>query len=383
MVQSGPLVQLARPAGRYIGDLCRNFLVGGMVIEMSGFFEYVGAVHLHSCASDGTLPIPEIAEIAAEKPLDFLMFSDHNTLAPKREGLEKWYGNVLVLIGCELNDDNDRNHYLAFRVDEEIPEKDPAAYVRNVHEQGGFGVIAHPFERRRFSSKYPAYPWTAWDVEGCDGIELWNQLSEWIEGVTYGNIFWRIMHPLRSIRFPVKEALDLWDRWNRDRLVVGMGGIDVHAHQIKILGLIPMEVYPYKVQFKSIRTHILTDVPLFEKGSPIAFDVAEKAVYNALIKGRTFVSNYSLGDARGFNFTFSNRSETFLMGSRLPKGEKYMVQVNVPNPAKIRLMRDGQLIEQFNGAAMERPVHEPGVYRIEVIRKRKGWIYSNPIVIMS
>ena len=65
--------------------------------------ESVGAVHLHSTFSDGARSIPEIAGIAARKGLDFLMFTDHNTLEPKRQGLEGWYDSVLVLIGYEIN----------------------------------------------------------------------------------------------------------------------------------------------------------------------------------------------------------------------------------------------------------------------------------------
>ena len=76
-----------------------------MVVEerKTDYSEIVGAVHLHSNYSDGSLSISEIAAIANTTDLDFLMFTDHNTLEPKRHGLEGWYGNVLVIIGCEIN----------------------------------------------------------------------------------------------------------------------------------------------------------------------------------------------------------------------------------------------------------------------------------------
>ena len=153
------------------------------------FQEFIGAVHLHSDYSDGTLSIPEIAAIAREIGLDYLMFSDHNTLAPKQAGLEGWHDGVLVLIGSELNDPEDRNHYLAFRIQKEIPTGQWAeAYTRQVKNQGGFGIVAHPAEKRNFSEAYPPYPWTEWDVE-FDGIEIWNQLSEWVEGITKRGVF--------------------------------------------------------------------------------------------------------------------------------------------------------------------------------------------------
>jgi hypothetical protein len=343
-------------------------------------YEAAGAVHLHSTVSDGSLSIPEIAEIANTVDIDFLMFSDHNTLAPKREGLEGWYERVCVLIGYEINDLNDQNHYLAFRISEEVPGLEAHDYVNQVKKGGGFGIIAHPAEKRSFSDAYPAYPWTEWDVEAFDAIEIWNQLSEWMEGVTRMNILYRIWHPLKSIRFPVYEILQRWDRLNRNRRVSGIGGIDVHAYRLRFLGLFPVEIYPYKVQFKSIRTHVLLDKPLTENGSPIPFENAEKMIYDALIQGSSFISNYSLGNARGFRFWASEKDEYHLSGSRLPLNNIYMLHAVIPSEAHIRLLKDSQVIKEVNGSLLEEYVRSPGVYRIEAFRKKRGWIYSNPIV---
>jgi len=350
---------------------------------MNKFYEAVGAIHLHSTFSDGSLPIPEIAEIAGGKNLDYLMFSDHNTLEPKRQGLEGWYGRVLVLIGCEINDPDDRNHYLAFRIDKEIEEGTAAEdYVKQVKKMGGFGVIAHPAEKRDFSEAYPPYPWTAWDVDEFDGIEIWNQLSEWMEGITRGNLLWRIVHPLRSIRFPVWETLERWDRFNRKRRVVGVGGIDVHAYRIKLLGFIPMEIYPYKVQFKSIRTYLLTRKPLVQGKVTLSFEEAEKEVFEALSSGRCFVSNYRGGDGKGFRFWAERNGQEFPMGSRIHNVGKFLFKVESPLNGDIRLLRDGQIVKRLKGKMLTYEAEGKGVYRVEIFRKKRGWIYSNPIVVV-
>ncbi|NQT27699.1 PHP domain-containing protein [candidate division KSB1 bacterium] len=351
--------------------------------EPTLYFESVGAIHLHSDFSDGSLPIPEIAKIAADKELDFLMFSDHNTLEPKRQGLEGWYGPVLVLIGYEINDPDDRNHYLAFGLDQEVGDGlEAAEYVRRVRDQGGFGVIAHPAEKRNFSEAYPPYPWTDWDVEGFDAIEIWNQLSEWMEGVTRSNIGWRILHPLRSIRFPVWETLERWDRLNRFRRVVGVGGIDVHAFQIKVFGLFPVEIYPYKVQFRSIHTHVLTSKPLLSNsGEKAVFSESESLIYEALRMGRCFITNSSLGDGLGFRFQATDGQKHFEMGSRINKAKDIQFEIETPLPGTIRLLCDGQVVVQDKGQELQFHSDKSGVYRVEVFRKRRGWIYSNPIVI--
>jgi hypothetical protein len=348
---------------------------------MESYYESVGAVHLHSDFSDGTLPIPEIARIAGELDLDFLMFTDHNTLEPKRRGLEGWYGRTLVLIGCELNDPDDRNHYLAFQIRNEIPKGLRAtAYVRRVCGQRGFGVIAHPAEKRNFSDAYPPYPWTDWDVKGFDGIEIWNQMSEWLEGVTKRNIYWRILHPLRSIRFPVWTTLNRWDSLNRKKRIVGVGGIDVHAYKLKLLGLFSLEIYPYKVQFKSIRMHLLTRQPLKREGNPLPFPKAEKAAFEALKSGRAFITNYSLGDGRGFRFWAERGSVKLPMGSRFPESGFVCFHAEAPLPGRIRLLCDGRLVHETVGKSLQYKTRAPGVYRIEIFRKSRGWIYSNPIV---
>jgi hypothetical protein len=349
---------------------------------MTDLFEISGAIHLHSTFSDGALPIPEIAEIAVRKRLDFLMFSDHNTLEPKRLGMEGWHDSVVVLIGYEINDPDDRNHYLAFRTDQEVEKGLQAAeYVREVKEQGGFGIIAHPAEKRNFSDAYPPYPWTAWDVDGFDGIEIWNQLSEWIEGVTRRNFPYRVLHPLRSIRFPVWETLERWDVLNRYRRVVGIGGIDVHAHRYKLLGLIPLEIYPYKVQFRSIRTHLLLEKPLRTDEGKRPFSEIEEDIFRALFLGRCFIVNHYVGDGRGFRFWAEGDGRRYSMGSRVPTPGELTFHVTLPLPGKIRLLKSGHVLKRQHGSRLEWKAKEAGVYRVEVFRKGRGWIYANPIVV--
>ena len=70
------------------------------------FHEYVGIIHIHSTYSDGSQSIQEIAKVARDLSLDFLMFTDHNTLQAKRDRLEGWHSGVLVMVGYEINDEN-------------------------------------------------------------------------------------------------------------------------------------------------------------------------------------------------------------------------------------------------------------------------------------
>ncbi len=339
--------------------------------------EYVGVIHIHSTYSDGSEPIPEIARIASEVDLDFLMFTDHNTLQPKRDGLEGWYDGVLVIIGYEINDREDQNHYLAFNMDKELPQDlSPLEYVDRVNELGGFGIIAHPDEKRSAIKAYPPYPWKVWESNSFNGIEIWNQMSEWMEGLTHLNKYWRTMHPRRSIITPLPETLTKWDEANLKRNVVGIAGVDAHGHKYKLWGLFQITIFRYKVLFKTIRTHILTNKPLAGEGK-YKEDISN--IYQSLFNCQCFISNCYGGDARGFRFWAENKSKKVQIGGEL-KFDKYThLHVNLPHPAIVNFIRNGEKIATQKGQKLVFEVEKAGVYRVEAFSQNRPWIFSNHI----
>lgn len=337
-------------------------------------YEYVGAIHIHSNYSDGTKSIPEIAAIADSIGLDYLLFADHMTLKPLTDGLEGWHGRVLVLIGYEINDPQNRNHYLAFNLDDIIePGLSAKDYVRLVREQGGIGFIAHPDEVRTALPDHPSYPWTEWSVNGFNGIEIWNHMSEWMEGLTKHNKLWRFLSPRKALKGPTTRTLKWWDDFNQRRKIVGIGGIDVHAFPYKI-GPITVEIFPYKVQLKSIRTHLLMNEPLSSD-----LKVTKETVYQSLTKGSTFVSHSRWGDARGFRFWAESGNLRANMGETIVSRGSLALKVIVPQRADVRLIKDGGLVDTLRGKEVAFPAQHPGVYRVEVFKKGKAWIYSNHI----
>lgn len=336
--------------------------------------EYVGAIHIHSYYSDGSKAIPEIAAIADSVGLDFLLFADHMTLKPLADGLERWHGRILVLVGYEINDPQNRNHYLAFNLDEIIEPGLPAKeYVRLVRERGGIGFIAHPDEIRTALPDHPPYPWTEWSVDGFDGIEIWNHMSEWMEGLTKHNKLWRFLSPRKALKGPTARTLKWWDDFNQSRKVVGIGGIDVHAYPYKI-GPITVEIFPYKVQLQSIRTHLLLNEPLSSD-----VHTSKEAVYRSLTEGSVFVSHYRWGDAKGFRFQAESGDLRVNMGGTIVSDGLIALKVAVPQRADVRLIKDGEHIDTLHGKEVAFPVQDSGLCRVEVFKKGKAWIYSNHI----
>lgn len=343
-------------------------------------FEYIGALHMHSTFSDGTGEVSDIAKFADEIGLDFIILTDHNTLRALKEGYERWYGNTLLLVGCEINDKENKNHYLAFGISEAFSTRTPAKkYVAKVKELGGIGFLAHPHEKRQHK-EHPAYPWTEWDTEDFTGIEIWNHMSEWVENLTEENKYRSFLHPLRTIVAPPKETLKLWDELNIKRKVVGIGGIDAHAHKYNLVGFLEVEIFPYKVLFRSIRTHILIDEPIKKSRSSKDVESAKIKIYNALRDGKCFVANDYVAESKGFRFYAEKNNKKYQMGDTIPDSKDIILKVLLPAAdAEIKLLRNGQLIETEKGMGAEFIVSKKGVYRVEVFKDNRAWIYSNHI----
>ncbi|MFO7445419.1 MAG: histidinol-phosphatase [Ignavibacteriaceae bacterium] len=333
---------------------------------------------MHSVFSDGSGEVKDIAGFAGESGLDYIILTDHNTLRALKEGYEGWYGNTVLLVGCEINDKENKNHYLALRIDEAYSTRMSAKeYVKKVKEAGGIGFLAHPHEKRTHMKEHPPYPWTEWDVNDFTGIEIWNHMSEWMENLTEQNKYQSFLHPLKTIVAPPDVTLRKWDELNLKRRVVGIGGVDAHAHKYNLLGFLEVEIFPYKVLFKSIRTHILPDK---EIKPDMPFNEVKKIIYNALETGSCFVANDYHADSRGFRFFAESNGKIYRMGETVPATRNINLRVMAPVlSAEIRLIHNGKCAEVLNNNEAEFIVNKKGIYRIEAYLNGKAWVYSNHI----
>lgn len=343
-------------------------------------FEYVGALHIHSVFSDGSGEVKEIAGYANEAELNFIILTDHNTLRALNEGYEGWYDSTMLLVGCEINDKENKNHLLAFNVNEAYSTRLPAKeYTRKVKEAGGLGFLAHPHEKRNSMKEHPPYPWNEWDTEDFTGLEIWNHMSQWMEGLTEQNKYNYFIHPLRSVTNPPQQTLDCWDNLNLKRRVVGIGGVDAHAHKVNLLGFFEVEVFPYKVLFKSVRTHVLTDEKCEPSADKLEFVKSKKQLYKSLELGRCFVSNFYHGDAKGFRFFAEDDSNIYQMGESIRLSKKINLKVTLPNTGLIKLLKNGEIVKNLEGNNLDFKVKEKGAYRVEVYFGEYPWIFSNHI----
>ena len=342
--------------------------------------DLAGVIHCHSTYSDGTGTVPEIAAAAQDAALDYLLLTDHDTLAAAERGEEGWYGSTLLLAGFEVSPYR-RNHYLAFGLARPIDHRGlgPREICERVNEQGGFGFLAHPFSKgsERFKRGGQGMPWDDLDCGGYTGIELWSFVTDSAERV---NSVRELLHfvaaPGRFIDHPPRRNLDAWDRLCAGRRCVAFGGVDAHQVGIRVAGHVPLRLMAYKRSFRHLRTHLL--VPQALSGD---LDADRATVFGALRDGHAYIAVDSLAPARGFRFWAEGERELG-MGDEAAAGP-WTLHVRTPLQARIRLLRDGTEVATTEGDRLEAAAGGPGVYRVEAYRHAHGrertWVLSNPI----
>ncbi len=359
--------------------------MNNMPNDDGSYNEYVGSVHVHSTYSDGSRRPEEIAAIGIRKGLDFIILNDHDYMA-KQLHLEDegFYGRLLLLVGLEIGERY--HHYLAFGLNEMIigTGLSPQQVIDRVNAQGGFGFLAHPFEKGMpFHEKSIAYTWNDLSVKGYTGICIWNFTSRWKERIRspfHGILF--VLLKKQSLKGPSGKTLAFWDVKCRQRRVVAIGGSDAHGSRFK-WGAISIVPISYDFALSSVTIHVLLPEPLSKK-----FHGAKAQIYEAMREGRLFIAHENLGCAKDFRFRFTGKSGTMaVMGQEIPF-EKGAVEILCPLTAKIRLIRNGQIYRETRARKFSCEITEPGVYRVEAYRYLfpfgwRPWIFSNPIYIRS
>lgn len=344
--------------------------------------ERVGNLHIHTTVSDGHATHAEVAAFAARAGLDFVVVTDHNAYAPGQQG---WYGDVLLLVGEELNapEDPHHNHLLALGIDRDLAGgSDPQAWIDAVNASGGLAFLAHPVEHSGARAGEPEIDWVRWDVTGYAGLEVWNYMSEFKAHLANWPVTLLAAYfPALVIRGPHPETLACWDHLLADRPVYGMAGSDAHGTTYS-LGPLRRQVVAYEYLFRALNTHVLVE-------DAWSGDVAQDAglVWDALRSGRAFMAYDGLAPARGFTFTAEHAGEFHAMGEVIEAEGEMVLRVAAPHRARLRLIRDGSCVAEGVGMRLTHRTTTPGTYRVEAYRpyafRRRAWILSNPIVVRA
>lgn len=352
--------------------------------------EIVGNLHIHTPYSDGALYHADLARIALEQGLDFIVVTDHNVWVRGLEGYRSAPDGrrLLLLVGEEIHDrqrEPQKNHLLALGAERELANlaDDPQLLIDGVRAAGGVAFLAHPFERPAPAIGEGDLSWVSWEVTGQAGFELWNYMSEfkallrsWPRTILY------VLFPSLGICAPFPETLAKWDQLlAQGKQVAVFGGTDSHG-LVFGSGAWKVVVFPYGYLFRTVNTHLLIAEPL--RGEARA---DRRTILEALAHGASWVAYDLPGSSRGFRFWAEAGKTQAGLGGEIALGAgPGVLRAQLPRRARIELVRAGQgLLFAGEGQEQRQPVQEPGAYRLQAwIRfrgKERGWIFSNPIYV--
>lgn len=288
-----------------------KFLKEGSLKEHGKYYDINTIIHFHTTYSDGSGSIRDIIRCSENLNIDVLISSDHNTMKPKEDGMEGYYGKILYFAAEEVN--TEYGHLLALGIDREIPRGDYERVLRDVKGQDGLPVICHPHNWWT--------PWKNFSVKGYGGIEIINLDSQWrgmnpfyilIVFLTYK------INPYYSMHFlhhKPKKTLEFWDSvQEHGGMITGIASIDAHSN-IKVSKKIRIKIPKYSELFSVARTHVLLDNKLSGTVEGVGQDKAN--IIKAVKDGKCYMAFDMFGAPEGFYFEAFSDGKYYISGDSL------------------------------------------------------------------
>ena len=401
-------------AGRFLWQPLTPFAKPeGVAVSAAGGGCLRGALHVHTCTySDGAGTIEEVMEAAKAAGVDFVLLTDHNTMRPKADGLEKRYAGQtpFLIVGDEITVKGGA-FLLALDLPgdfEFAPGQDPQVAIDAILAAGGLPLVSLPDDMK--------HPWDAWDATGCEGLEALNLSTVAREHINLLSLAWLLplwklkgeLAVLRAICTRPDASLASWDRLlAQGKKQIGLGALDAHA--LMKIGKKKHPIPSYENSFRAVTTHALLPQPLL----PILGGEGRRgeilAVHQALRAGHCYFAYDCLGEiALDFSATLSPSpnpasqdwhpegtrgagGRRAIMGDDAPRGS--MLIATGPETALLRLYRAGEGIVAAGKGSLSYVANKPGAYRIEayLVGAQRGplfvgarpWAFTNPIYVGS
>lgn len=333
-----------------------------------------GGIHIHSVCSDGTGDIRSISKAAKKAGLDWIIITDHNSFDIE-EGI---FNGVYVIKGEEISPQGE-NHYLAIGINKYIqPNKNSKHNIEAVKMNGGFGFAAHPDESDCRRNSHQPIKWTNKNITP-DGVEIWNWFSEWADNLNDRNIFglaYAYLFKHKLVNAPKPETLKWWDLLNNknEKIIPAIGGTDAHALKISDY-IIPITVFSYESMFKTIVNVISSDKP-FAKD----FETRKEQILGAIKSGHNLIVNRAVSKELPV-INVSNLSSVVTCGESISLDKETVLNVQMKKKCSIKVLRDSKEIKSVISNSIKLLIKEVGKYRVEIKFGKKGFAYSNPILV--
>ena len=148
---------------------------------------FKGNTHIHSIASDGGMPVREIADLYTTAQYDFIFFTDHWVSSDIAKEIKN--PPLLLLDGIELDGVDHTGAYFHVvclgKTSGISKEDDLESAMQKAQKQDVIMIMAHP-------------RWTGNSFEDAnrydfDGVEIYNHVCHWMSGKSDGLAYWDAM----------------------------------------------------------------------------------------------------------------------------------------------------------------------------------------------
>ncbi|TAM99407.1 MAG: hypothetical protein EPN45_16050 [Rhizobiaceae bacterium] len=373
----------ARLISIYIRGIIRNKTDRGG--RNYGLHEYVGLIHLHSeYSGDAQGSYEELARVASEHKLEFMIITDHNNTKAIKDGKQGIYGKTLVLTGVESS--RQEGYLLGLGIgDYQTARADPTEiFLSEVAAQRGFVVMAH--------ARNSHWPWKGQVDARMTGVEIIDFADQIYDASLASKIMAALAFPVNrlyaflSLYHRPDAVIELWDAISAQRPFVGIFASDIHQN---------LKIFKRRYKFpkaKDLMPFALNHL-ICARAPSGDFQTDRETVHTAIRCGHLFMAVDLLGDARGFMFSAQQDSGHGIMGDVLKAGEKTLFSVALPEiesrrEIRIHVYRDGKKIITKPARSFEFQGGSSGSYRVEVVvdvptvwgfGREVTWIFSNPI----
>lgn len=325
-----------------------------------GYRDFKGVIHCHSKYShDSQGSQEEIIGAAKRTGMNFLIMTDHPSSKAIPRGLKGWHEGIFFLVGAELSQGG--WSMLALDIRQYLEQDQPTQQLlEEIKGQEGLAFVGHMEGVK------------TWDFEGYDGLEVYNVHADLAGDPRFYMLLKALLLPpnffyASSVDRPSRN-LARWDELSRERKVVAIAGNDAHAN-VKLFFGVAGTVGPYEQVFKIVSTHIL------------AKELNQQALRDALKQGHCYFSMDIFGDGTGFKLLAQDGHRQVIMGDEIEWSSSLELKAYSPGRGRIKLLKSGQLVHQVEGQLLDYRPPGPGVYRVEVYRKGRFWLCSNPIYV--
>jgi len=274
---------------------------------------FAGEMHSHTNHSDGRASLAEVRQAVREHGLDFMVLSDHNTIAAHPD-IPKENRQPLVIPGLEWT--TFHGHAVAVGVREYIDwraEKQDTLHEKTaaVHRQGGLVSIAHPFTVGDPFCTGCEWEYANVDPRDVDLVEIWS--GSW-----------------QKHAIPNWRALTWWDELlNRGCRITGVGARDLH--RLEQLD-----------EPDTANTYVWAPV------------CSEEEIIAALKRGAVQVSQGALAELG----VQTKSGAVYTIGDTIPRHEQAEAELHVSvsgleGAGELRLIGNGRVIQRVRGYSGE------------------------------